>query len=706
MTTAMTAFPIQNAGTPIGTPDIDNLAINTIRTLSMDGVQAADSGHPGTPMALAPVAYTLWQDVLRYDPANAHWANRDRFVLSNGHASMLLYSLLHLAGVQRLDHDGRQTGELAVPLDDIKRFRQLGSLCPGHPESHLTTGVETTTGPLGQGLATSVGMAMASKWLGARYNRPGYTLFDFHVYSICGDGCMMEGISGEAASLAGHLGLANLCWIYDFNRITIEGSTDLAYNDDVATRFMGYGWNVLRVGDANDVPHLLRAYQSATRTIDRPTLVVVDSHIGFGSPKKQDTASAHGEPLGEEEIKATKRGYGWPEDAKFLVPDGVRERFAEKIGARGAAASAEWNARFGAYAKAYPWLAEEVRTMLARGLPDGWDKDLKAFPADAKGNASRNTSGQVLNAIAKNVPWMIGGSADLAPSTKTLLTFDGAGSFQKDAYGGRNLHFGIREHAMAAIVNGLTLSGLRAYGSGFLIFSDYARGGLRLGAIMEIPALHVFTHDSIYVGEDGPTHQPIEQLVGLRAIPGMHVFRPCDANEVVHCWRAVMTLTHHASAMILTRQNLPTLDRSIYSSEEGCSRGAYVLSDAEGGTADVILIGSGSEVHLCIAAKEILAKDSVKVRIVSMPCTGIFDEQDEAYRASVLPSAVRARVTCEAASTMGWDRYAGLDGECIGMTSFGASAPAKDVAAKFGFTAENVAAAARRSLARVRGGAR
>lgn len=706
MTTAMTAFPIQNAGTPIGTPDIDNLAINTIRTLSMDGVQAADSGHPGTPMALAPVAYTLWQDILRYDPANAHWANRDRFVLSNGHASMLLYSLLHLAGVQRLDHDGRQTGELAVPLDDIKRFRQLGSLCPGHPESHLTTGVETTTGPLGQGLATSVGMAMASKWLGARYNRPGYTLFDFHVYSICGDGCMMEGISGEAASLAGHLGLANLCWIYDFNRITIEGSTDLAYNDDVATRFMGYGWNVLRVGDANDVPQLLRAYQSATRTIDRPTLVVVDSHIGFGSPKKQDTASAHGEPLGEEEIKATKRGYGWPEDAKFLVPDGVRERFAEKIGARGAAASAEWNARFGAYAKAYPWLAEEVRTMLARGLPDGWDKDLKAFPADAKGNASRNTSGQVLNAIAKNVPWMIGGSADLAPSTKTLLTFDGAGSFQKDAYGGRNLHFGIREHAMAAIVNGLTLSGLRAYGSGFLIFSDYARGGLRLGAIMEIPALHVFTHDSIYVGEDGPTHQPIEQLVGLRAIPGMHVFRPCDANEVVHCWRAVMTLTHHASAMILTRQNLPTLDRSIYSSEEGCSRGAYVLSDAEGGTADVILIGSGSEVHLCIAAKEILAKDSVKVRIVSMPCTGIFDEQDEAYRASVLPSAVRARVTCEAASTMGWDRYAGLDGECIGMTSFGASAPAKDVAAKFGFTAENVAAAARRSLARVRGGAR
>jgi len=703
MSTSMTAFPLQHAGTPVGTADIDNLAINTIRTLSMDAVQAADSGHPGTPMALAPVAYALWQDVMRYDPANAQWPNRDRFVLSNGHSSMLLYSMLYLAGVKRLDHEGRATGELAVPLEDIRRFRQLGSLCPGHPESHLTTGVETTTGPLGQGLATSVGMAIASKWLGARYNRPGYPLFDFRAWSICGDGCLMEGISGEAASLAGHLGLSNLCWIYDNNQITIEGRTSLAYSDDVAARFAGYGWNVLRVGDANDLKQLVRAYETAKRSTDRPTMIIVDSHIGYGSPKKQGTASAHGEPLGEDEIKATKRGYGWPEDARFLVPDGVRERFAEKLGARGAADSAEWNARFEAYAKAYPWLAEEVKTMLARGLPEGWDKDLKPFPADAKGNASRNTSGQVLNQIAKNVPWMIGGSADLAPSTKTLLTFDGAGSFQKDAWGGRNMHFGIREHAMAAICNGMTLSGLRAYGAGFLIFSDYARGGIRLSAIMELPVMHIFTHDSIYVGEDGPTHQPIEQLVGLRSVPGMRVFRPCDANEVVECWRSVMAQTHHPAAFALTRQNLPTLDRAKFASAEGCARGAYTLSDCEGGAPDVLLIGSGSEVHLCVSAQEILAKEGVRARVVSMPCTALFDAQDEAYRMSVLPNAVRARVTCEAASTIGWDRYAGLDGECVGMTSFGASAPAKDVAAHFGFTPERVADAARRSLARVRG---
>ena len=703
MTTAMTAFPKQHAGTPTGTPAIDDLAINTIRTLSIDAVQAADSGHPGAPMGLAPVAYALWQDALRYDPERPDWANRDRFVLSNGHASMLLYSLLHLAGVQRLDHHGHATGELSVPLDEIKRFRQLGSVCPGHPESHLTTGVETTTGPLGQGLATSVGMAIASQWLGARYNRPGYTLFDYRVWSICGDGCLMEGISAEAASLAGHLGLANLCWIYDSNRITIEGKTDLAYSDDVAARFAGYGWNVLRVGDANDIAQLARAYESARRNTDRPTMIIVDSHIGYGSPKKQDTASAHGEPLGEEEIKVTKRNYGWPEDAKFLVPDGVRERFAEKLGRRGAAASAEWNERFEAYAKAYPWLADEVRTMLARELPEGWDKDLKPAAADAKGNATRNTSGAALNAIAKSVPWMLGGSADLAPSTKTLLTFEGAGSFQKGNRLGRNLHFGIREHAMAAVCNGLALSGLRPYGAGFLIFSDYARGSIRLSSIMELPVLHIFTHDSIYVGEDGPTHQPIEQLAGLRAIPGMHVFRPCDANEVNACWRTAMKLTRHPAVLALTRQNLPTLDRSVVGGAEGCERGAYVLIDAEGGLPDVILIGSGSEVHLCLGAQEILAKEGVRARVVSMPCTALFDAQDEAYRASVLPSAVRARVTCEAASTMGWDRYAGLDGECVGMTSFGASAPAKDVAKHFGFTPERVAEAARVSLARVRG---
>lgn len=703
MSTAMTAFPKQHAGTPSGTPAIDDLAINTIRTLSIDAVQGADSGHPGAPMGLAPVAYALWQEALRYDPAQPSWANRDRFVLSNGHASMLIYSLLHLAGVERVDHDGRATGELSVPLEEIKRFRQLGSVCPGHPESHLTTGIETTTGPLGQGLATSVGMAIASQWLGARYNRPGYALFDYRVWAICGDGCLMEGISAEAASLAGHLGLANLCWIYDSNRITIEGKTDLAYSDDVAARFAGYGWNVLRVGDANDLPQLARAYETARRNADRPTMIIVDSHIGYGSPKKQDTASAHGEPLGEEEIKVTKRAYGWPEDAKFLVPDGVRERFAEKLGRRGAVASAEWRERFEAYAKAYPWLADEVRTMLSRGLPEGWDKDLKPAAADAKGNATRNSSGAALNAIAKQVPWMIGGSADLAPSTKTLLTFEGAGSFQKGNRLGRNLHFGIREHAMAAVCNGLALSGLRPYGAGFLIFSDYARGAIRLSSIMELPVLHIFTHDSIYVGEDGPTHQPIEQLVGLRAIPGMHVFRPCDTNEVHACWRAAMNLTHYPAVLALTRQNLPTLDRSVVASADGCARGAYVLSDAEGGLPDVILIGTGSEVHLCLGAQEILAKEGVRARVVSMPCTALFDAQDEAYRASVLPSAVRARVTCEASSTMGWDRYAGLDGECVGMTTFGASAPAKDVAKHFGFTPERVAEAARASLARVRG---
>ena len=704
-TTAMsTAFPMQDAGTPMGTPAIDNLAINTIRTLSMDAVQAADSGHPGAPMGLAPVAYALWQEALRYDPMQPKWANRDRFVLSNGHASMLLYSLLHLAGVQKLDHHGHPTGEPSVPLEELKRFRQLGSVCPGHPESHLTTGVETTTGPLGQGLATSVGMAIASQWLGARYNRPGYTLFDYRVWTICGDGCLMEGISTEAASLAGHLGLANLCWIYDSNRITIEGKTDLAYSDDVAARFAGYGWNVLRVGDANDLAQLARAYESARRNTDRPTMIIVDSHIGYGSPKKQDTASAHGEPLGEEEIKVTKRNYGWPEDAKFLVPDGVRARFTEKLGHRGAAASSEWNARLDAYGKAYPWLADEVRTMLARELPEGWDKDLKPAAADAKGNATRNTSGATLNSIAKNVPWVVGGSADLAPSTKTLLTFEGAGSFQKGNRLGRNLHFGIREHAMAAVCNGLALSGLRPYGAGFLIFSDYARGAIRLCSIMELPVLHIFTHDSIYVGEDGPTHQPIEQLVGLRAIPGMHVFRPCDANEVNACWRVAMRLTHHPAVLALTRQNLPTLDRSTFASADGCERGAYVLSDVDGGLPDLILIGTGSEVHLCLGAKEILAKEGVRARVVSMPCTALFEAQDETYRASVLPSAVRARVTCEAASTVGWDRYAGLDGECVGMTTFGASAPAKDVAKHFGFTPERVAEAARVSLARVRGG--
>ncbi len=705
MTTA-TATPSDlaaraNAGTPLGTPEIDNLAINTIRTLAMDAVQAANSGHPGAPMGLAAVAYALWQGELRFDPARPTWANRDRFVLSNGHASMLLYALLSLAGVQ--DAEGRPS----VPVEELMRFRQLGSRCPGHPESHLTAGVETTTGPLGQGLATSVGMAIASRHLGARYNRPGYTLFDHHVWAICGDGCLMEGISAEAASLAGHLGLSNLTWIYDSNRITIEGRTDLAYSDDVAARFAGAGWNVLHVGDANDLAQLARAFRTARASADRPTMIVVESHIGFGSPKKQDSASAHGEPLGEEEIRATKRFYGWPEDAKFLVPDGVRERFDERMGARGRAASAEWDRRLEAYGKAYPWLADEVRTMLAGGLPEGWDQDMAPFPADPKGNATRNTSGIVLNQIARRVPWMIGGSADLAPSTKTLLTFEGAGSFQRGTPEGRNMHFGIREHAMSAVLNGMALSGLRAYGAGFLIFSDYGRGAIRLASIMELPVVHVFTHDSIYVGEDGPTHQPVEQLAGLRAVPGMYVYRPCDANEVRACWRQIMGHAHNPSVIALTRQNLPTLDRSRHAGEDGCARGAYILSDADCGDPEVLLVGSGSEVHLCLAAQELLAQESIRARVVSMPCTRLFEDQDDAYREHVLPRGVRARVTVEAGSTTGWDRYAGLDGEMVGMRSFGASAPAGEVAAHFGFTPARVAEAARASLARVRaGGAR
>ena len=690
-----------NAGTPVGTPAIDNLAITTIRTLAMDAVQAANSGHPGAPMGLAAVAYALWQEELRFDPSQPKWANRDRFVLSNGHGSMLLYALLHLAGVEDA------SGGPSVPLDDIRRLRQLGSRCPGHPESHLTAGVETTTGPLGQGLGNSVGMAIASRHLGARYNRPGYELFDHHVWAICGDGCLMEGISAEVASLAGHLGLANLTWIYDSNRITIEGKTDLAYSDDVAARFAGAGWSVLRVGDANDLPQLARAFRAARAATERPTMIIVDSHIGWGSPKKVDTAAAHGEPLGEEEIRATKRVYGWPEDAKFLVPDGVRERFDERLGARGRAASAEWNARLEAYGRAYPWLAAEVRTMLAGALPEGWDKDIAPFPADPKGNATRNTSGIVLNQIARNLPWMIGGSADLAPSTKTLLTFEGAGSFQRATPAGRNMHFGIREHAMSAILNGMALSGLRPYGAGFLIFSDYGRGAIRLASIMELPVVHVFTHDSIYVGEDGPTHQPVEQLAGLRAVPGMFVYRPCDANEVSACWRQIMGHAHSPSVIALTRQNLPTLDRTRYAPAEECARGGYILSEAEGGAPEVILVGSGSEVHLCLAAQEMLAKESVRARVVSMPCTRLFDEQDAAYREGVLPRGVAARVTVEAGTTMGWERYAGLDGETVGMHSFGASAPAGEVAAHFGFTPERVAEAARASLARVRaGGAR
>lgn len=681
---------------------IEQLTINTIRTLSMDAVQAANSGHPGTAMALAPVAYTLWNEFLRYDPKDPHWPNRDRFVLSVGHASMLLYSMLHLTGVSDVKH-GKVIDAPSLTLDDIKAFRQLDSKTPGHPEYHWTAGVETTTGPLGQGVATSVGMAIASRWQAARFNTPGTALFDYDVYALCGDGCMMEGISHEAASLAGHLKLSNLCWVYDNNKITIEGHTDLAFSEDVATRFVAYGWNVLRVGDANDLAMLRRAFSSFKKEQDRPTLIVVDSHIGFGAPNKQDTHAAHGEPLGDEEIKLTKRVYGWPEDAKFLVPPEVVAHLAEGIGARGAAAHKAWSSSYAAYKTEHKALAEQVEQMLNGDLPAGWDKDLPTFDADAKGVASRDSSGKVLNAIAKNVPWLIGGSADLAPSTKTRLTFEGAGDFgsveHHASYAGRNFHFGVREHAMHAIVNGLALSKVRGYGSQFLIFSDYARTAIRLSSIMELPALHIFTHDSIGVGEDGPTHQPIEQLPSLRAIPGMIVLRPADANEVVEAWRVIMQLKHEPVCLVLSRQALPTLDRGVYGAASGTAKGAYVLADSDG-TPEVILVGTGSEVSLCVGAHEELKKAGVKSRVVSMPSWELFEKQDQAYRESVLPKAVKARVVVEQAAGFGWERYAGNEGAVVAMKSFGGSAPLKDLQKKFGFTADKVLAAAKEQVAK------
>ncbi|HET8624022.1 MAG TPA: transketolase [Gemmatimonadales bacterium] len=682
------------------TQDPDLLVINTIRTLAMDAVQAANSGHPGTPMALAPVVYCLWQDFLRFDPEDPIWPNRDRFVLSNGHASMLLYSMLHLTGVKAVNSQYERQGELAVTLEDIKRFRQLDSKCPGHPEYRLTSGVETTTGPLGQGVATSVGMAMAGRWQAAHFNRPGFELFDYDVYALCGDGDMMEGVSGEAASLAGHLGLSNLCWIYDNNKITIEGHTDWAFSDDTATRFIGYGWNVTRVGDANDLEMLRRAFRVFKNTADRPTLIIVDSHIAYGAPNKQDTGAAHGEPLGEEEIRLTKRVYGWPEDAKFLIPEGVRERLRDGVGRRGRELREAWLASFDRYRTSHPVQADHLHRMQRRQLPDGWDRDLPTFPADPKGMAGRDASGKVLSAIAKNLPWLIGGAGDLAPSTKTRLTFDGPGDLTADDPGGGNLHFGVREHAMAAAVNGLSLSKVRGFGAGFLIFSDYARPAIRLSAIMEIPTIHVFTHDSIGVGEDGPTHQPIEQLASLRAIPGLVTIRPADANEVVEAWRVVMKLQHQPAALVLSRQPIPTFDRSRYASASGVARGAYVLADAEGGRPDVILLSTGSEVSLCVAAFERLTADGIRARVVSMPSWELFEEQDAAYRASVLPPDVTARVSVEQASTFGWERYVGPTGALIGMETFGASAPLKELRKKFGFTVERVVEAARAQLAR------
>ena len=683
--------------------NIDQLCINTIRTLAMDAVQQALSGHPGTPMALAPVVYCLWQRFLRFDPDHPIWPNRDRFVLSAGHASMLLYAMLHLTGVKAVNRKYEVLGELAVSLEDIERFRQLDSKCPGHPEYRWTSGVETTTGPLGQGIATSVGMAIGARWAAAYFNRPGYEMFDFDVYALCGDGCLMEGISNEAASLAGHLKLANLCWIYDNNHITIEGNTALTYSDDVATRFTGYGWNVTRVGDANDLELLERAFTTFKNTQDRPTLIIVDTHIAYGAPNKQDTSAAHGEPLGEEEIRLTKRRYRWPEEAKFLVPDDVRKHFQEGIGARGRALHEAWWKQFEDYRSKYDAVAENGYRMVRRELPQGWDSGLPVFPADAKGLATRESSSQVLNAIAKNVPWLIGGSADLAPSAKTRLTFDGAGDFSTENPAGRNLHFGIREHAMGAILNGLALSKIRPFGSGFLIFSDYERTAIRLSALMEIPVIQIFTHDSIGVGEDGPTHQPVEHLASLRAIPGLITLRPADANEVVEAWRLIMPFRHEPVVLILTRQALPTLDRTKYASAEGVKRGAYILADADDGKPDVLLLSTGSEVALCIDAYEQLKREGIKARVVSMPSWEIFEyycRKHPEYREQVLPSAVSARVSVEQASTLGWARYVGRTGHTIGMETFGASAPLKELQRKFGFTPESIITAAKAQITR------
>jgi len=679
---------------------LDQLCVNTIRTLSIDAVQQANSGHPGTPMALAPLVYTIWNRVLRFDPQDPIWPNRDRFVLSNGHASMLLWSALHLTGTQAVNAEYETVGKPSVTLDDIRRFRQLNSKAPGHPEYHWVSGVETTTGPLGQGVATSVGMAIGEKWLAHHYNRPGFEIFDYNIYAVCGDGCLMEGVASEAASLAGHLGLDNLCWVYDNNHITIEGSTRLAFTEDVETRFLAYGWNVLRVGDANDLDRIENALEIFHKTKDRPTFIVLDSHIGYGSPHKQDTAAAHGEPLGDEEIRLVKRSYGWPEQAKFLVPEGVYEHFAAGIGARGAEARRKWTQLFEAYRAKYPDLAGEIELLERRELPPGWDRNLPVFPADSKGIAGRDASGKVLNVLAQNIPWFLGGSADLGPSNKTTLTYSGAGDFQSDDRGGKNLHFGIREHAMATIVNGLALSKLRPFGATFFIFSDYARPAIRLASLMELPALFVFTHDAMGDGEDGPTHQPVEHLASLRLIPGLITLRPGDANEVVEAYRYIMQLRHQPAVLALSRQPLPTLDRTKYASASGVAQGAYVLADAPGGNPEVIIIASGSEVSLVVQVHETLLAEGIRSRVVSMPSWEIFDRQPQAYRDSVLPSNVKARVAVEQASTSGWERYVGSSGSVIGMHTFGASAPLKELQRKFGFEPDQVVLAVKQQLDR------
>jgi transketolase len=696
---ARAALPAPDGGGSPGS-DIDQLCINTIRTLAMDAVQKAKSGHPGTPMGLAPVAYTLWQNVLRFDPAEPRWPGRDRFVLSVGHASMLLYSLIFLTGVKEIrdeDHEGNAVlkGSPSLTLEDLKQFRQMSSKTPGHPEYRFTSGVETTTGPLGQGCGNSVGMAMAERWMAERYNKPGFTLFDYHVYVLCGDGDMMEGVASEAASVAGHLGLSNLTWIYDSNQISIEGSTELAFTENTHKRFEAYGWAVFEVPDANDTATVEKVLEQARAVTDRPSFVVVHSQIGYGAPHKAGTKEAHGEPLGDDEIKGAKRTFGFPEDKQFYVPDGVLPHFAEGIGKRGASQSKEWYELFDRYRAEYPELAAELDMINEHTLPDGWDKEIPVFEASEKGVASRESSGKVLNAIAPNLPWMIGGAADLSPSTKTNMTFQGAGSFEKGSYGGRNLHFGVREHAMGSICNGIALSGIRPYCSGFLIFMDYMKPPIRLSAIMELPVVYIFTHDSIGVGEDGPTHQPIEQLAQLRATPGLLTIRPGDANEVSEAWRVIAPLKEQPVALILSRQPMPTLDRTKYAPASGLAKGAYVVGDCEG-TPDVILMATGTELGMAVAAYETLTAEGTKARVVSMPCWELFEEQTQEYRDSVLPPSVTGRVVIEQAAALGWDRYAGASGSLIVMRTFGASAPLSALMKKFGFTPEHVLEEARR----------
>jgi transketolase len=670
------------------------LQINTIRTLAMDAVEKAKSGHPGTPMALAPVAWTVWTKHLRYDPDRPDWPNRDRFVLSVGHASMLLYAVLHLAGVREIDAEGEYSGEEAVSLEDIRQFRQLSSKTPGHPEYRHTTGVETTTGPLGQGCGNSVGMAIAAKALGTRFNRDGATLFDHDIYVLCGDGDMMEGVSAEAASLAGHLRLANLCWIYDSNAISIEGSTDLAFHEDTGLRFQAYGWQVIHVDDANDIEAVDAAIEKFKACDDRPTLIVVKSVIGYGS-SKAGSEKAHGEPLGPDVVAATKRAYGWPEDAQFLVPDGVAEAFRAAIVDRSRPLREAWEATLESLRATAPDLVAELDLLRSGKLPDGWRDPLPSFPADAKGLATRDSGGKVLNALAPGLPMLIGGAADLAPSTKTDLKFDGAGSFEAGSYAGRNMHFGVREHAMGAIANGMALSYLRSYTATFLVFADYMRAPIRLAAIMELPVVFVFTHDSIGVGEDGPTHQPIEHLATLRAIPGLDTIRPGDANEVAVAWAAALASSDTPTALIFSRQTVQTLDRGRYAPADGLERGAYVLEDAEGGDPEIILIGTGSELPMVAAAHEKLTSEGVRSRLVSMPSWYRFEVQDVAYRESVLPPAVRPRLAVEQGGSMGWDRYVGSAGSTITMSTFGASAPLAKLQDKYGFTVDNICKVAR-----------